>query len=227
MTIAEQARTLIDLGVADSAGISVETLWSHARTLPEHRDAIITVHPSLVPPSRLTGLMTRLDKSGFVVTDMTDLDQFTPIKGVEIPDTPLYLIHDVHRGDEMRNWSPHEALPAITSMGRSPLTISEGISWLLQEPHLLDPNHCFMTIASRVSHGARLDARTPAIWISGGTGRDGASHKNAPKVGWCWGGNRHTWLGFASTGHRSPGASGHHRSGLDERRSARRGSYRW
>ncbi|WP_244305614.1 DUF5701 family protein, partial [Kitasatospora cheerisanensis] len=22
--------------------------------------------------------------------------------------------------------------------------------------------------------------------------------RNAPKVGWCWAGNRHTWLGFGS-----------------------------
>jgi len=57
-----------------------------------------------------------------------------------------------------------------------------------------------MTIASRVRKGARLDARTPAIWISGGTGRDGRENRDAPKVGWCWAGNRHTWLGFASTG---------------------------
>jgi hypothetical protein len=38
----------------------------------------------------------------------------------------------------------------------------------------------------------------PAVWISNGTRRDGAARRNAPKVGWCWAGNRHTWLGFAS-----------------------------
>jgi Family of unknown function (DUF5701) len=43
-----------------------------------------------------------------------------------------------------------------------------------------------------------LDARTPAVWISNGTGRDGPANRDAPKVGWCWAGNRHTWLGFAS-----------------------------
>ena len=59
-----------------------------------------------------------------------------------------------------------------------------------------------MTIASRKTNGDRLDARTPAIWISGGTGRDGAASKGAPKVGWCWAGNRHTWLGFASASSR-------------------------
>ena len=52
--------------------------------------------------------------------------------------------------------------------------------------------------------GGTLDARTPALWISNGTGRDGAANRNAPKVGWCWAGNRHTWLGFASAAHRSP-----------------------
>jgi Family of unknown function (DUF5701) len=56
-----------------------------------------------------------------------------------------------------------------------------------------------MTIASRRrKSGGTLDARTPAVWISNGTGRDGPANRNAPKVGWCWAGNRHTWLGFAS-----------------------------
>ena len=46
-------------------------------------------------------------------------------------------------------------------------------------------------------------SRTPAIWISRGTGRDGAARRHAPKVGWCWAGNHHTWLGFASAAARS------------------------
>ncbi len=61
-----------------------------------------------------------------------------------------------------------------------------------------------MTIGSRRRKGKGLDARTPAIWISGGTGRDGRSNRGAPKVGWCWAGNRHTWLGFASVAGRVP-----------------------
>ena len=202
MTLTEQIENLIDRGVHDLAGITADDLRAHARELSDAPGAILAVHPTLAPPTRLAGLLTRHDKAGFVVVDMTDLDQFEPIAGVEIPDAPLYLIHDVHRGDEMRNWSPTEALPAITSLGRSPLTISEGISWLFQEPKLLEPNHCFMTIASRRPRGTRLDARTPAIWISSGTGRDGTSNKNAPKIGWCWAGNRHTWLGFATTSQR-------------------------
>ena len=64
---------------------------------------------------------------------------------------------------------------------------------------MLERNHCFMTIGSRLRKASNtIDARTPAIWISNGTGRDGATNRDAPKVGWCWAGNRHTWLGFAS-----------------------------
>lgn len=204
MTIAGQVRRLVDLGVADLAGVTVEALEDLARELPERPGAIIAVHPDLVPPSRLAPLLTRGGKPGFVVSDMTDLDQFTPIGEVEIPNKPLYLIHDVDRGDDLRNWSPDEAHPALMAAGRSPLSISEGISWLLQQPELLEPGHCFMTIASRLHKpSGRLDARTPALWISGGTGRDGRDRKDAPKVGWCWAGNRHTWLGFASTSRRT------------------------
>ena len=109
----------------------------------------------------------------------------------------------------MAGWSPDEALPAITARGRSPLTLGEGLHWLLQQPAALERNHCFMTIGSRLRRpDGRLDARTPALWISNGTGRDGAERKGAPKVGWCWAGNRHTWLGFASTAGRTALGSG-------------------
>jgi len=103
----------------------------------------------------------------------------------------------------MRNWTPNEARPAIRKLRRTPLTVSEGISWLLQEPKHLERNHGFMTIASRKATAVGLDARTPAIWIGGGTGHDGKTNTGAAKVGWCWAGNRHTWLGFASARSRS------------------------
>ena len=56
-----------------------------------------------------------------------------------------------------------------------------------------------MTIGSR--RGKRdgfFDAQAPALWISNGIGRDSPDNRNAPKIGWCWAGNRHTQLGFAS-----------------------------
>jgi Family of unknown function (DUF5701) len=165
-----------------------------------HRvESLLAVHPDLVAASTLAPLLRLNGKPGFVVADMTDIDEFTPIPSVSQPDAPLYLLRDVDRGDAMANWSPDEALRAIEDSGRTPLTLTEGLQWLLQQPDVLERNHCFMTIGSRRRKpDGSLDSRTPAVWISNGTGRDGPANRNAPKVGWCWAGNRHTWLGFAS-----------------------------
>jgi hypothetical protein len=189
---------LLELGLADLAGTSTSTLEDLATRLPDVPNSHLAIHPSLTPARRLAPLLSRAGKEGFVVEDMTDLEQFEAIDGLDLPDAPLYLVEDIDRGDDMRDWSPDEALPEITSRGRTPLTVHEGISWLLHEPTMLEPNHCFMTIGSRKRTPKGLDARTPALWISGGTGRDGKARAGAPKVGWCWAGNRHTWLGFAS-----------------------------
>lgn len=203
MSITNQLNRLIEVGVAELAGLNPADLAAYAEDLPDEPSAVLAVHPALLAARQLATLLRHGDKPGFVVADMTDLEQFVPITDITVPNRPLYLVHDINRGDDMRNWSPNEALPAILQLGRTPLTISEGISWLLQEPKLLERNHCFMTIASRKINGKHLDTRTPAIWISGGTGHDGTANKGAPKVGWCWAGNRHTWLGFASARRRS------------------------
>jgi hypothetical protein len=197
-TVSEQLRRLVDLGVPELAGVSVEELRSATAELRGGARSILVVHPSIVPASRLAPLLSRAGRRGFVVDDLTDLDEFEPIAGLELPDRPLYLVHELERGDDLRNWSPDEALPEIAARGRRPLTLNEGISWLLQQPDQLEPNHCAMLIGSRKRRDDHLDARTPAVWISGGTGRDGRTRRGAPKVGWCWAGNRHTWLGVAS-----------------------------
>ncbi|MET4659613.1 hypothetical protein ABID80_003331 [Streptomyces sp. PvP037] len=54
-------------------------------------------------------------------------------------------------------------------------------------PEILVKNKCFCLGGSRSG-----DRRVPAIWIS----------RHAPKLGWCWEGNPHTWLGMASAGSR-------------------------
>jgi hypothetical protein len=200
-SLPEQAERLIELGVHDLAGLSAERM----RDVPHTDQSLLVIHPRLVPASALAPLLRVNDKPGFVVTDMADVDEFVPISSVTMPDAPLYLVSDLDRGDAMANWSPDEALPAISDAGRTPLTLTEGLHWLLQRPEALERGHCFMTIGSRLRKpGGSLDARTPAVWISNGTGRDGAANRDAPKVGWCWAGNRHTWLGFASAGRRLP-----------------------
>jgi hypothetical protein len=209
MTTDAAARTarLVELGVPALAGL---TDAAFADLVPDALEGggVLVVHPSLVAAADLAPLLALGGTPGFVVEDLTDLAEFVPIDGEVVPDAPLYWITDLERGDEMGNWSPDEALPAIRERGRHPLTVSEGISWLLQEPGRLERNRCFMTIASRKprAKGAGLDSRTPALWISNGTGRDGAARKGAPKVGWCWAGNRHTWLGFASAAARAADA---------------------
>ncbi|MCL7425285.1 DUF5701 family protein [Streptomyces sp. YS415] len=199
-----QAERLIELGVHTVAGITADEMRAYAEKAEgapgaaAAEGALLAVHPRRAPASALAPLLRRDGKPGFVVTDMPDVDEFAPC-AVELPDAPLYLVHGVDRGDDMANWSPEEALPALTERTRTPLVLTEGIHWILQQPAVLERNRCFMTIGSRLRKpNGTLDARTPAIWISNGTGRDGKERRNAPKVGWCWWGNRHTWLGFGS-----------------------------
>lgn len=188
-----QVRRLVDLGLPPE-------ITDHDPGRPPSDDAVLAIHHDVVPASELAPLLRLGDKPGFVVVDLTDLADFVPIDSVRIPGQPLYWLEGVDRGDDLRDWSSEEAGPELAARGRSPLTVHEGISWLLQQPQMLEPNACFMTIGSRKPKPTGgFDARTPAIWISGGTGRDGRENRGAPKVGWCWWRNRHTWLGFAST----------------------------
>ncbi|RBY92021.1 hypothetical protein DQ244_06785 [Blastococcus sp. TBT05-19] len=192
-----QADRLISLGVHELADLSARALRDAADRLAPGE--LLVVHPDRVPVSALAPLLALDGRPGFVVADMTDVDAFAPIEPVVLPAPPVYAVTDLDRGDAMLNWSPDEALPAITGAGRTPLTLGEGVHWLLQCPGVLVRNACFMTIGSRLrTANGKLDARTPALWISNGTGRDGRERRGAPKVGWCWAGNRHTWLGFAS-----------------------------
>ena len=191
---AETAESTRSSGAAGNSGASGNSGTSGSAD----GDALLAVHPDRLPASALAPLLRRDDKPGFVVVDMPDVDDFAP-DSIALPDTPLYVVTGVDRGDHMANWSPEEALPALTKESRTPLLLTEGIHWVLQQPEALERNRCFMTIGSRLRKAnGTLDARTPAIWISNGTGRDGRERRNAPKVGWCWWGNRHTWLGFAS-----------------------------
>lgn len=166
---------------------------------------LLVVHPRLVPAADLAPLLRRGDRPGFVVEDLVDLEEFVPAPGTEIPDADLYAVHAPDRGDEFADRSPDEVDPQLRAGGRELMTVSEGLCWVLQDPTVLERNRCFMTTGSR-RPGRRpgtLDTRVPALWISNGTGRDGRERKDAPKVGWCWAGNRHTWLGVASVAGRS------------------------
>lgn len=111
------------------------------------------------------------------------LGHYVPRDGVAVPDAPMYIAMGIERGDEFRDIAPRDALPVIATRGRSPLTIDEGISLAAVAPELLVKNHCFMLAGS-----TRGDKRVPALWIA----------DKAPKLGWCFEGVPHSWLGVAS-----------------------------
>jgi hypothetical protein len=209
--LAEQAERLVALGLVPDGGspLTADRLRSAARALAATAPdgSLLVVHPRHLPPSALAGhlrlpLTVRgrtVEREGFVVVDMSDVDDFAPVAEAPVPDADVYALAGLDRGDDMANWSPEEARPEIAGRGRTPLTLAEGIHWVLQRREVLERNLCFMTIGSRLRRAdGTFDARTPAIWISNGTGRDGRERRGAPKVGWCWWRNRHTWLGIAS-----------------------------
>lgn len=202
-TLTEQADRLIKLGLHQAGGFSAAELRAAVGEAASD-DALLVISPDRAPASTLAPLLEHSGRHGFVVVDMPDVDGFSPIEAASPPADPVYLVTGLDRGDHLANWSPDEALPAITAAGRTPLTLAEGIHWVLQQPAVLERSDCFMTIGSRLRKAdGSLDTRTPAIWISNGTGRDGRENRHAPKIGWCWAGNRHTWLGFASAAART------------------------
>jgi hypothetical protein len=202
-----QVETLLRLGYPALAGISeaglaalVEPLRAVADTLsdlpatgePGRVPLVLVLTREVVDPERTVPLL-RLAPSGTApgILDRNHGDAglapYRPVPEVRLPHAAAYLLLDVDRGEEFRGVPPEEALPVVLGRGRSPLTIEEGVAVVTHAPHLLEKNRCFMLSGSR-----RGDRRVPAMWISA----------KAPKLGWCWDGNPHDWLGVASAGAR-------------------------
>jgi hypothetical protein len=153
---------------------------------------VVVVAQGLLPADALVPLTTL---AGGTVPGVVDrnhgregLAPYRPLPELGVPDAPVYLLVDVERGEQLCGVRPADALPILRGRGRTPLTIHEGIALVSQFPAVLERNRCFMLSGSR-----RGDRRVPAMWISG----------KAPKLGWCWEGNPHTWLGTASAGARA------------------------
>jgi hypothetical protein len=65
--------------------------------------------------------------------------------------------------------------------------VAEGLSLLVSDPGVLRARNCFSLLGSRCG-----DKRVPALWVS----------ERRPRLGWCYQGAPHTWLGTASCGGR-------------------------
>ncbi|GGX88662.1 DUF5701 family protein [Streptomyces minutiscleroticus] len=206
-----QVRTLIDLGYPAVSGLGPERfgalvapLRARAAAVPagpygpeSGRVPFLLVVTRGVAPIEETMPLTALHGGrlpGFVDRSFEPgaLERFVPPEGLELPAPDAYLLLGVERGEEFCGVVPQDAVRTVAERGRTPLTIEEGIALVTQFPQVLAKNKCFSLGGSRCG-----DRRVPALWIS----------KRAPKLGWCWEGNPHTWLGMASAGSRA-GAGG-------------------
>ncbi len=191
-----QLQTLLDKGYPALAGIGVEEFTRLIEPLREllpravsavatGQDPIpflIVVRGSLVPTVAAVERFEVRGKAGW--SDMADeIDSYKPIDGVDVPLGPAYLVVDVDTGKDTLNVRPNDALPMITGAGRTPLTTDEGVALVTQLPEVLTDRNCFQALGSRADN-----KRVPSFWIS----------KGAPRLGWCWAGNPHTWLGAGS-----------------------------
>ena len=130
--------------------------------------------------------------TGFTTMDDDDLARFRPLPELGVPAVP-YLLLDVDTGPDTLNQTPAAVAPSLAARGRSPLTVAEGLSLLVSDPGVLRARNCFSLLGSRCG-----DKRVPALWVS----------ERRPRLGWCYQGAPHTWLGTASCGGRRAPVNG-------------------
>jgi hypothetical protein len=161
----------------------LEPLRSQVREREPASRFVIVVKSGLVGRDEAIRRVERRGESGFTVLEPADLERFRPIAEVDLPDGTAYVASGLDIGGDTLNVTPEMALDKIEAAGRSPLTIDEGIALVTHDPEALAKNAGFSLAGSRCG-----DRRVCALWIS----------KGKPKLGWCWAGNPHTWLGTAS-----------------------------
>ena len=144
--------------------------------------SFVVVVPDLAPPDELVAMTEIAGRHGFTTMEADDLARFRPTEEVEVPDA-AYLLVDPDPGRDWLDVPPAEVLSPMLAGGRTPLTLDEGLALLLQDGGRLLSATCFSMLASRCG-----DKRVPALWVS----------KNRPRLGWCWNGAPHSWLGSAS-----------------------------
>jgi Family of unknown function (DUF5701) len=153
---------------------------SHGSSLP----FAIVVKAELVPTQpAMERVVDARGKHGVVNMTPVGPDDFAPRPGIEVPAASVYLIGDIDTGAETLGVRPRDALALIEDAGRLPLTIDEGVAIMTHFPDVLRSHNAFQLLASR-----RDDKRIPSIWTS----------YDQPRLGWCWDGNPHSWLGSAS-----------------------------
>ena len=141
----------------------------------------VVLPPGLVPPLSLVAALRLRGKPGYSSMTVEEVDAFRP--AVDVPAEP-YLAVGLDTGPETLGVAPDDALPGLVARGRSPLTLEEGLALALHHPDVLVDRNCFELLGSRAT-----SRRVTGLWVMKG-GR--------PRLGWCWWGAPHTWLGMAS-----------------------------
>jgi hypothetical protein len=206
-TFDQQVRRLLELDHPTKAG------WSARRfrgTVDPLRDAALRAEAEADPGSGnlpallvVTGAWVPLEtamadvvwkgRPGRVEMPPTTPADYVTIDEVRVPQAAAYLLLDVDTGADLQDVRPEDALIALRERGRTPLTIDEGVALLVQSPTILAERNAYSLLASRQPGSQRV----PAIWTS----------FKAPRLGWCWDRNPHTWLGSASAAGRVGPAS--------------------
>jgi hypothetical protein len=196
-----QVENLLAKGYPELAGFGEAELLRQVEPLRERLAALPPVEDparlpfAIVVTGRLVGTeaaMARVElrgRPGMTRLEPVAPERFVPIADLDLPREAVYLVVDVDTGRDTLNVTPDEAHGRIRRAGRSALTIDEAIAVVTHFPEVLRTRHCFSILGSRCG-----DRRVPALWVSGGS----------PRLGWCWAGNPHTWLGSASCGGRAP-----------------------
>jgi Family of unknown function (DUF5701) len=186
-----QLETLISRSAAGRASIDAAGLRDAARRLGHRLPApaggsipfVLVPGRDVVPPATAAAAIEREGRDLIWMLDADELERFMPIGAVEVPDAPAYLLTEVEPVGQTLGRTPDDSLTLLERAGRSPLTLDEGIALATQFPDAIAPNACFQMPGSRCG-----DRRIPSLWLSGGS----------PKLGWCYAGAPHTWLGTAS-----------------------------
>lgn len=178
--LTDQLKVFVELGF-DVAGADFAALQARADAV---EDAYLVFPHSMIPVHEL---ITRLHlpgrtKQGLFDRNFEGPDRYAPTDP-DVPRDRPYAIHGFEPGVEYLNLPPREAVPKVAERGRLPMTIEEGLAVFAVNPESLQRNRCFSLAGS-----SRGDKRVPALWIS----------NNAPKLGWCFAGAPHTWLGLGS-----------------------------
>ena len=192
--VEEQLETSLRLGLPALAGLEagplVERVGQLVRALERSgappggpgRLPALLVLPGLDAEGVLP-LTRQGERSGYVDMRPVVPASFTALAELAVPPTP-YLAVDVDTGRDTLGLAPRAAAARLAEAGRSPLTLEEGVTLLALHPGILRERNCFQMLGSR-----RGDKRIASLWVT---------KAGQPRLGWCYEGVPHTWLGAAS-----------------------------